>query len=110
MPITATAIVGALTGVAQAVGGIKNEKERLQMEKNLSFLTAKQRNDLDKALLKTNDKNKQLEILYNAVANIKSAQSTATINTNIQRERTLALAVVGGAIVILIGIVLYKKL
>jgi hypothetical protein len=110
MPITATAIVGALTGVAQAVGGIKNEAEKLQMEKNLSFLSAKQRNDLDKALLKTNDKNKQLEILYNAVANIKSAQSTATINTNVQRERTLALAVVGGAIVILIGIVLYKKL
>jgi hypothetical protein len=115
MPVTAgVAIVGALTGVASAVANIKIEKDRLQMQKNLSFLDAKQRNDLEKALQKTNDKNKQLEILYSAVANIKSAQSTASITSSAQaqtqRDKTTALIVIGGAIALLIGIIVYKKI
>lgn len=106
--------VQALATIATTVNQIQDVNKRREFEQNLSLLDNKQRNDLEKALQKTNSVNKRMEILFNAVANIRSSQTSAilssTITSKAQRERTIAIAVVGGAIALLIAVILIKKL
>jgi len=106
MPVTA---IGAVTAIAGTVGQIVDASKRRQIEANLNLLDSSQKAQLERELQKTNDKSKRLEILYNSVATIRAAQTSATIQSKVQRERTLAIVVVGGAIALLIGIALLKR-
>jgi hypothetical protein len=105
--------VGALTQIASTVASIQDQNKRRAFEQNLALLDNRQKMALEKELQSTNNVNKRLEILYNAVSNIRSAQTSAYITSSIQarvkRERTIAIVVVGGAIVLLIGVILYKR-
>lgn len=106
--------ISAGTQIASTVAQINDINKRRNFEQNLAMLSNKQKNDLEIALQRTNNINARIEILSNAVAQIRSAQSTAILTTTIQersrRERTIALVVIGGALAILLGVVLIKKL
>jgi hypothetical protein len=101
--------IGAVSAVAGTIGQIVDASKRRQIEANFNLLDASQKAQLERELQRTNDRSKRLEILYNSVASIRAAQSSSAIQLKAQRERTLAFVVVGGAIVILIGIVLLKR-
>jgi hypothetical protein len=106
--------VEALATVATTISQIQDTNKRREFEQNLAMLDNKQKLDLERALQKTNSVNKRMEILFNAVSQIRSAQTSSilssTITAKAQKERTLAIAVVGGAVAILIAVILIKKL
>ena len=114
---TAAAVVGAITGVAKAIAGVKDMKLRTDIERNIKFLTQKQQIELDKQLLNAATQDKKTEILVNAVSKIRGGQSAAIITASIQarkadqvkQERTNAIIVIGGAVAIMIAIYLLKK-
>jgi len=105
--------IGAVTQIASTVASIQDQNKRRQFEQNLALLDNKQRNDLEKQLQKTNNVNARIQILTNAVAQIRSAQSTALITSKVQAktqsERTLAIVVLGGAVVLIGAVLLLKK-
>ena len=117
MPLGGAAVVGAITGVAKAIAGVKDMKLRLDIERNIKFLTQKQQIELDKQLLNAATQDKKTEILVNAVSKIRGGQSAAIITASIQarkadqvkQERTNAIIVIGGAVAIMIAIYLLKK-
>lgn len=116
MPVIATA-AAAVSGIVSTVAGIGDAKKRRALENNLAMLTQDQKNALERELLKTNDNTRRLEILYNAVAGIRQAQTStilqATITSRemskVQQQRTLAFVILGGAVAILIAVVLIRK-
>ena len=105
MPVIASIIAGLGQVGIEAVGSNKKR----QLETNLALLDNRQKNELAKALASTEDKNRKMEILSSALLSIKTAQNTAFIQSKTQRERTLAIAVIGGAVVLLIAIIILKK-
>jgi hypothetical protein len=110
MPLQA---VGAVTSIASTVAQIQNAKEQTNIQRNLGYLDAAQRKELEQQLQRTTSLDKRLEILANAASNVRAAQSSAilgsTINAKSKKETTTAILVVGGAIAILIAIVIIKK-
>jgi hypothetical protein len=114
---TVAAVVGAITGVAKAIAGVKDMKLRADIERNIKFLSQKQQQDLNNELQKAATQDKQTEILVNAVSKIRGGQSAAIITASIQarkadqvkQERTNAIIVIGGAVGIMIAIYLLKK-
>ena len=82
-------------------------------KRKLAFLDLNQRAALEKELRLTTNSEKRLEILTNSVSNIKAAQTTATITSKAtsksKSEQTLAIAVIGGAAIVLGAIALIKK-
>lgn len=114
MPVQGgAAVVGAITGIAGTFAQIKNAKEQTDIQRNLGYLDAAQRKELEQQLQNTTSINKRLEILANAAATVRAAQSSSilgsTINAKSKKETTTAILVVGGAIAILIAIVIIKK-
>lgn len=107
------AVVGALTGVASTIAQIKNAKDQTDIQRNLGYLDAAQRKELELKMQRTTSLDKRLEILANAAATVRAAQSSASIGSSInakaKKETTTAILVVGGAIAILIAIVIIKK-
>jgi hypothetical protein len=114
---TVAAVVGAITGVAKAIAGVKDMKLRADIERNIKFLSQKQQQDLNNELQKAATQDKKTEILVNAVSKIRGGQSAAIITASIQarkadqvkQERTNAIIVIGGAVGIMIAIYLLKK-
>jgi len=114
MPVqAAVAAVGVGTQVAQTVASIQDMNKRRQFEQNLSMLDNQQRLDLEKALQRSTSLDNKMAILTNAISNIRSAQTTtilsSTINAKSKQEMTTAILLVGGAVAVLIGIVILKK-
>lgn len=114
MPVqAASAGVGAITGIASTIAGIKNMNEQTNIQRNLGYLNAAQTKELEQKLQRTTSLDKRLEILANAASNVRAAQSSAILGSNInaksRKETTTAILVVGGAIAILIAIVIIKK-
>ena len=106
--------INVASTIATTISSIQDQNKRRQFEQNLALLDNRQRMALEKDLQGTNNVNKRLEILYNAIANIRSAQSTAlitsTIQAKIKRERTIAFVVVGGAFLLLFSVILIKRM
>lgn len=117
MPVqAATTIVAIATGIATTLASIKDMKLKRDIERNLGYLTQKQRNDLDKELIRTQDVNKRIEILTNAIATIRGSQTISILGSTIitqqkakSRSQTImAISILGGAIV-LFGAIYYLK-
>ena len=111
--IIATEIIGVGTQVAETVAKISDMKKRREFEQAFALLDNRQKQALEKSLASTNDSNKKLELLFNAVTSLKSAQSVASIQSKelakTQRERTNAIIILGGAIVFLAGLYILTK-
>jgi hypothetical protein len=115
--VAISAGVGGATGIASTVAQVTDAKKRREFEQKFAFLDARQRAALERELQSTNNSNEKLKILSNAAANIRSAQSSAILSSQItskalaksSSDRTLAIAVIGGAAIILGAIVLIKK-
>jgi 3-dehydroquinate synthetase len=111
--LVVTEIIGAGTQVAETVAKISDMKKRREFEQAFALLDNRQKQALEKSLASTNDSNKKLELLFNAVTSLKSAQSVASIQakelSKTQRERTNAIIILGGAIVFLAGLYLLTK-
>lgn len=105
MPVIASIVAGL---GQTAIAGLDAPKKR-QLETNLALLDNRQKNDLAKALASTEDKNRKMEILSNALLTINATKTNAIIQAKTQRERTLAIAVIGGAVVLLIALIILKK-
>jgi hypothetical protein len=114
MPITAGVIIQAGQAIAETTASIHDKNQRRQVDRNLAFLSASQKDRLEKELLKTSNVNERIKILVDAITKIKSEQSTSLIQSTTlaktQKEKTLALVVLGGALLLLIGVVVIKKL
>jgi hypothetical protein len=117
MPVQAAlAAVAIGTGIATTLASIKDMKLRADIERNLGYLTLKQKNDLDKELVRTQDVNKRIEILTNAIATIRGSQTSSILSSTIitqqkakSRSQTImAISIVGGAIV-LFGAIYFLK-
>jgi hypothetical protein len=114
-PISATvsAVVGAGTQVARTIAQISDINKRRQFEQAFALLDNRQKLALENSLARTNDSNRKLELLFNAVTTLKSAQSVASIQSKelakTQRERTTAIVIIGGSIVLLAGLYLLTK-
>ena len=117
MPVRAvTTIVAIGTGIATTLASIKDMRLKRDIERNLGYLTQKQRNDLDKELIRTQDINKRIEILTNAIATIRGSQTSSILSSTIitqqkakSRSQTImAISILGGAIV-LFGAIYYLK-
>jgi hypothetical protein len=106
-------IVGAGTQVAETVAKITDIKKRREFEQAFALLDNRQKLALENSLARTNDSNRKLELLFNAVTTLKSAQSVASIQSKelakTQRERTLAIVIIGGSIVLLAGLYIITK-
>jgi len=113
MPITASAVVGAATGIASTISQVADAGKRRMIESNLAMLDTKQRADLERELQATNNVNARIQILVNAVSQIRSAQSSAILSSTIQakakREQTLAFVILGGSVAILLGVILITR-
>lgn len=110
---TAVAVVGAATGVYSAVSQSKQGGKALLMQSVSGQIEQMQKNDLEKALQKTNDQNTKLKILADSVANIKMAQnnvllSQASMKEQADRKNLLILGLGGG--VIIVGAIAVLKL
>jgi hypothetical protein len=118
-------VIGGATQIVQTIASVNDMNQRRNLETNLAFLDRKQQADLERELQATNNVNKRIEILVNAVSQIKSAQSSAILSSSIQaqalkkqaklnreaqRERTLAIAIIGGSIVLFLGVLIIKKM
>ena len=108
-----TAGIGAGTQIAETVAKINDINKRRQFEQAFALLDNRQKQALENSLARTNDRNKKLELLFNAVTSLKSAQSVASIQSKelakTQRERTLAIVIIGGSIVLLAGLYILTK-
>jgi hypothetical protein len=108
-----TDIIGVGTQVAQTIANVSDMKKRREFEQAFALLDNRQKQALENSLAKTNDSNKKLELLFNAVTTLKSAQSVASIQSKelakSQRERTTAFIIIGGSIVFLAGLYLLTK-
>ena len=108
-----TEVIGVGTQVAETIAKISDMKKRREFEQAFSLLDNRQKQALEKSLARTNDGNKKIELLFNAVTSLKSAQSVASIQSKelskTQRERTNAIIILGGAIVFLAGLYLLTK-
>jgi len=108
-----TAGIGAGTQIAETVAKINDINKRRQFEQAFALLDNRQKQALENSLARTNDSNKKLELLFNAVTSLKSAQSVASIQSKelakTQRERTLAIVIIGGSIVLLAGLYILTK-
>ena len=111
--IVATEVIGVGTQVAETVAKISDIKKRRDFEQSFALLDNRQKLALENSLARTNDSNKKLELLFNAVTSLKSAQSVASIQSKelakTQRERTLAIVIIGGSIVLLAGLYILTK-
>jgi 3-dehydroquinate synthetase len=111
--VTVGAVVGAGTQVAQTIANISDMKKRREFEQAFALLDNRQKQALEKSLASTNNSNRKLELLFNAVTTLKSAQSVASIQAKelakTQRERTTAIIILGGAIVFLAGLYILTK-
>jgi len=105
--------VGVGTQVAETVAKISDMKKRREFEQAFALLDNRQKLALEKSLASTNNSNRKLELLFNAVTQLKSAQSVASIQAKelakTQRERTTAIIILGGAIVLLVGLYFVTK-
>jgi hypothetical protein len=121
MPVKASSLttgvgiaIQAGQAVAETVAAIHDKNQRRQVDRNLAFLSTSQKDRLEKELLKTSNVNERIKILVDAITKIKSEQSTSLIQSTLlektQKEKTLALVVLGGALLLLIGVVVIKKL
>jgi hypothetical protein len=117
MPVQAAlAVVEIGTAIATTLSSIKDMRLKRDIERNLGYLTQKQRNDLNKELLRTQDVNKRIEILTNAIATIRGSQTSSILSSTIitqqkakSRSQTImAVSILGGAIV-LFGAIYYLK-
>ena len=118
MPVQAAlAVVAIGTGIATTLASIKDMKLKADIERNLGYLTLKQKNDLDKELVRTQDVNKRIEILTNAIATIRGSQTSSILSSTIitqqktkSRSQTImAISILGGAIVLFGAIYFLKK-
>jgi hypothetical protein len=113
----AKAIAEIGTAIWSTAAQIKDMKERANVEKNIALLNQKQADELNRELLRTQDINRRIEILTNAVANVRSAQTSTILSGAInlkdkaqgRKDILLTVLVLGGAIAILVAIVIIKK-
>ena len=109
--------IQALTSIASTVAQIQDAKKKTDIQRNLGYLDEAQKLELENQLQRTNDINKKMEILINAVSNIRAAQTSSILSATItsralsksKQDTTTAFIVIGGAVAILIAIVLLKK-
>ena len=105
------------TAIWSTAAQIKDMKERANVEKNIALLNQQQANELNKELLRTQDINRRIEILTNAVANVRSAQTSTILSGAInlkdkaqgRKDIITTILVLGGAIAVLVAIVIIKK-
>jgi hypothetical protein len=105
MPVIASIVAG----LGQTAVSVLDASKKRQLETNLALLDNRQKNDLAKALASTEDKNRKMEILSSALLTINATKTNAVVQAKTQRERTLAIAVIGGAVVLLIALIILKK-
>lgn len=113
----AESIAAIGTAIWSTAAQIKDMKERANVEKNIALLNQKQADELNRELLRTQDVNRRIEILTNAVANVRSAQTSTILSGAInlkdkaqgRKDILLTVLVLGGAIAILVAIVIIKK-
>jgi hypothetical protein len=113
----AKAIAEIGTAIWSTAAQIKDMKERANVEKNIALLNQKQADELNRELLRTQDVNRRIEILTNAVANVRSAQTSTILSGAInlkdkaqgRKDILTTVLVLGGAIAILVAIVIIKK-
>jgi ribosomal protein S13 len=80
-----TDIIGVGTQVAQTIANVSDIKKRREFEQAFELLDNRQKQALENSLAKTNDSNKKLELLFNAVTTLKSAQRVASILARVVR-------------------------
>jgi hypothetical protein len=113
----AESIAAIGTAIWSTAAQIKDMKERANVEKNIALLNQKQADELNRELLRTQDVNRRIEILTNAVASVRSAQTSTILSGAInlkdkaqgRKDILLTVLVLGGAIAILVAIVIIKK-
>jgi len=114
MPLTAVSAVAAIAGT---VGQIVDAKARRETEANLGLLDVNQRTALERELQRTTSLDNRLQILSNAISNVRASQSSAILSSTItskalaksKRETTTAIIIIGGAVALLIAVVIIKK-
>jgi hypothetical protein len=112
-----TAVVGAVTGIAGAISGNQRQKDAIRQQGQMAYLDLAQKKDLQEAMMKTDSANKRIEILTNAAATIRAAQTSAILGTTIASRqaskdadnRNLVIAVVGGGVVLVGALFVLKK-
>ena len=113
----AESIAAIGTAIWSTAAQIKDMKERANVEKNIALLNQKQADELNRELLRTQDINRRIEILTNAVASVRSAQTSTILSGAInlkdkaqgRKDILTTVLVLGGAIAILVAIVIIKK-
>jgi hypothetical protein len=111
-----SAIVGAATGIYSAVTSAQQGQKALDMQFSSGLLDTRTKAEMERALQKSNSDNTRIKILTDSVANIKSAQTSAIINATIQtrqiakdtEKKNLVIASVGGGIIIIGALAVYK--
>lgn len=117
MAVIAPAIAQTVSSLVSAGADVVDKKKRREAEANLALMDSKQRAALERELQRTTSLDKRREILANAFSSIKAAQSSAILSSTIQsralakskRETNTAIIIIGGAIAILVAIVIIKK-
>lgn len=115
MPVleSALGITSALTQIGGTVSQVSDQKKRREYEQKLALLSMEERQKLERDLMRTNSKDKKLEILAIALSGIRSRQAetliTAKQKEQARRETLTALVVIGSAALVLVAVILIKK-
>ncbi len=86
--------------------GIKEEQQTLiKIQEKVALMSNTQQDALNQQLAATSDRNEQLQILLNAVGGVQAASVTSAGKNQV----TMALIVLGGSVLLILSIYLYRK-
>jgi hypothetical protein len=113
----AIAAVSAVTSVAGTINQISDASKRRDFEFAMGRLSNDQKLALERDLAKANTQAKRLEILTNAVAMIRSAETTAKLQNQgkaeqakRQKEMVTIFLIVGGGLAAILTVLALRKL
>jgi hypothetical protein len=98
-------LISAGTAIASTIASISDMNKRRKFEQTLAMLSNEQQQELNQQLLATNNDNTRLQMLTNAITNIRVA-GVQTIGKN---ETTKMIVIAGSAVIVLGIIVFYYK-
>lgn len=97
------ASVGAATGIASAINSGVSERKKNLAQLNLGQLDQRTQSELNQAIAKAQSKNEKNKIYADSIANVKIAQQSALIQSQIVAQQTSADAEKRNLVIVSIG-------
>jgi hypothetical protein len=112
MPIIATGVASAVSGLVNSVTSISDTSKRRLYEQNLASLSFDQKLAIDKMLKEASSEDARQQILQQTLGNLGGARINALSIVQVEKEKTKkTILIIGGIIAVLavVGIIVTLK-